>query len=383
MTTQTPLPFSLFIKTEGAKCNLDCSYCYYLNHQQQYDKGMALGTVEKLIKNHIRSQPNTHAPVDFIWHGGEPLLRGLQFYAQAVTYQQQFGQRRPIRNTIQTNGTLINNRWAEFFKKHQFMVGVSVDGPQIHNDIARVDKNGGSSFERTMRGIEHLKKYEVEFNTLTVVNNRTYKHGQAIYRFLKEHGSDYLQFQPCLDHELDRRSQYDWSLNGAQWGEFLCNVFDAWCEEDIGKVYVQFFENCLMILMGQPSQMCHHSATCGQQLMTEANGEVYSCDHFGYPSHKLGNLEDTPLQGMVSSKQQRSFGLEKQTSLCHQCNNCDFLGLCHGGCPKNRTLAAEPGKQLNQLCDGYRLFFRYALPRLLKMVTAMQQGYSPAFYRLF
>ena len=376
------IPYSLFIKAEGAKCNLDCSYCYYLQREHKQHSSMSEQTLEYIVKNHIQAQPKKNAQVDFIWHGGEPMLRGLPFYQKAVELQQKHRHQHHIRNTIQTNGTLINQRWATFFKQHKFMVGISIDGPSLQNDIARIDKQGKSSFERTMRGLQHLNDQQVEFNTLTVINNRTYRRGKAIYEFLRENGSSYLQFQPCIDHDLDRRSGYDWSLTGKQWGQFLCEVFDEWCREDIGSVYIQFFENCLMILMGYPSLMCHHSPTCGQQLMAEANGDIYSCDHFGYDDYKLGNACRIRLKALVGSKQQRKFGQDKLDTLSQQCQSCDFLPLCSGGCPKNRVTKTAEGEPINVLCEGYEMFFRYALPRMLKMTDAMRQGHSPAHYQL-
>ncbi len=376
-------PYSLFIKSVGAKCNLDCSYCYYLNNDSQHTLAMESNSVKRVIQNHIESQPINSPVVDFIWHGGEPMLRGLDFYQTALSYQKTLSGKKRIANTIQTNGTLINERWAKFFSKHNFMVGVSIDGPNLINDIGRIDQKGNSSFERTVRGIKHLAAQNVEFNTLSVINNRSYFHGKAIYQFLKDSGSRYMQFQPCIDHELDRRSDYDWSLSGEQWGRFLCDVFDEWCKEDITLIYVQFFENCLMQLMDYPSQMCHHAETCGQQLMMEANGDVFSCDHYGYQEYKLGNSETTSLKSMVNGVQQVEFGRNKRDSLSSQCLTCDFKPLCNGGCPKNRTDKTDNGEPISQLCDGYAMFYRYALPRMLKMVEAMKNGYSPKYYLLF
>ncbi|MGV2988305.1 anaerobic sulfatase maturase [Vibrio sp. E150_011] len=381
------LPYSLTIKPVGATCNLDCSYCYYLSNEGCRPSEMPSEMVDVVVKNHIESQPKKHTSVDFIWHGGEPMLRGRAFYQHAFEQQQRWAGDKTIVNTIQTNGTLINRQWALFFRDHNVMVGVSIDGPNLLNDMARIDKTGQSSFERTMAGISRLKEYDIEFNTLTVINRRTYQHGQKIYHFLKQAGSRYLQFQPCLDHELDRRSSVDWSLTGEQWGQFLCDVFDEWCKDDIGKVYVQFFENCLMILMGQPSQMCHHSAQCGQQLMMEANADVYSCDHYGYTKHRIGDGFNTPLQFLVTDTQQREFAEQKQATLSTHCRECDFLQLCQGGCPKYRIekVTDEKGEneqQHNVLCAGYQQFFRYALPRMLKMVDAMNSGYSPQYYSL-
>ncbi|MDR9826797.1 anaerobic sulfatase maturase [Vibrio sp. FNV 38] len=377
------LPYSLAIKPVGSKCNLDCSYCYYLNHNTGMKDPMSEERLDQVISAHIRAQPTYTRSVDFIWHGGEPMLRGLAFYKAAITKQQRYSNGKLISNTIQTNGTLINESWARFFKQQQFMVGISLDGPHLFNDIARIDLKGQSSFERTLRGMTILKQHQVEFNTLTVVNNRTFRHGAHIYRFLRDSGSRYLQFQPCIDHELDRRTNYNWSLSGEEWGTFLCEVFDQWCQQDIGLVYVQFFENCLMILLEQPSQMCHHAKTCGQQLMMESNGDVFSCDHYGYDEYQLGNIENTPLQQMINSDQQRQFGLDKHHALPTVCQACDFLPLCQGGCPKNRTGTTAQGETTNLLCEGYKMFFRHALPRLLKMTDAITQGYHPKFYTLF
>jgi len=381
----TSTPYGLFIKAESARCNLDCHYCYYLKNEDKSKPGMDAETLDKLVSNHIESQPPQIPVIDFIWHGGEPMMKGLAFYQTAIELQQAHQSTTPIQNTIQTNGTLINERWAAFFAQHNFMVGISIDGPQLINDIARIDKAGNSSFERTMRGIQHLKQQNVEFNTLTVINNKSYKHGKAIYRFLKENGSTYLQFQPCIDHEMDRRFDYDWTLTGKQWGEFLCNVFDEWAANDIGKVYVQFFENCLMILMGHQSQMCHHAETCGQQLMIESNGDVFSCDHYAYNNYKIGNINDNnaSLAQMVNSPEQILFGQNKHDSLNQKCFRCDFKPLCNGGCPKNRVDKINNGENHNVLCEGYEHFFKHALPTMLKMVDAMKQGYSPIHYPMF
>ncbi|MGB2078183.1 MAG: radical SAM protein, partial [Vibrio sp.] len=228
---QTSIPYSLFIKAESARCNLDCHYCYYLKQEDKAREGMAQSLAEKMVRDHILSQPENSPQVDFIWHGGEPMMRGLNFFKAVVAAQKKVATGQKIINTIQTNGTLINDKWAQFFAREHFMVGISIDGPHLINDIARIDKKGNSSFERTMRGIAHLKKFDVEFNTLTVINNKSYKQGAAIYQFLKQNGSGYMQFQPCIDHEMDRRFDYDWTLNGYQWGYFLCQVFDEWCKD--------------------------------------------------------------------------------------------------------------------------------------------------------
>lgn len=378
------LPYSLSIKPVGSVCNLDCGYCYYLERNTGCGSPMTTELLESVIEEHIQSQPKDATVVDFHWHGGEPLLRGKKFFHKAIELQNRYASDTSvIKNTIQTNGTLIDEAWAKFFKKHNIMLGISIDGPQLLNDLSRIDIKGDSSFKKTIQGLNHLREQGVVFNTLTVVNNRTYLHADTVYNFLKQSGSHYLQFQPCIDHELDRRSEYNWSLSGEQWGQFLCRIFDLWCEEDVCEVYVQFFENCLMILMGHPSQMCHHSKTCGQQLMLEADGSVYSCDHFGYSEYQLGNISQNTLMSMVNSTQQTSFGNAKYDNLNQECRRCDFVELCQGGCPKNRTDTSANGEKMNHLCEGYKVFFHYALPRLLQMVNAMKNGYSPRFYQLF
>ncbi|RKF19963.1 anaerobic sulfatase maturase [Alginatibacterium sediminis] len=383
----TQLPFSLIIKPVGSQCNLRCSYCYYINNDRQHK--MTIDVLSEMIAQHIQAQPEHTSYVDFIWHGGEPMMRGLSFYESVVSEQKKLKTNKKIKNTLQTNGTLITEAWATFFADNNFMIGISIDGPELVHNIGRIDKRGDSSYEKTIKGLALLNKYNVEFNTLTVINNRSFHRGKEIYRSKKEQGCTYLQFQPCIDHELDRISDHDWSLSGSQWGTFLCDVFDEWCIEDIGTTYVQFFENCLAILMDYPSQMCHHAPTCGQQLIAEANGEVFSCDHFAYQSHSLGQCTDpsdkeySSLKEMVNSSDQREFGENKRNQLAQQCLSCDFLPLCNGGCPKNRTLSTQHNEPLNSLCIGYKQFFHYALPRLLKMVDAMKNGYSPMCHQLF
>lgn len=394
---QSKLPFSLFFKPIGSQCNLDCRYCYYWNkHDVTVQRHIGRNILETAIKQHIDAQPDGDRPIEFIWHGGEPLLAGLAFYQTVVEIQSQHlsctsiqgSKKRSIQNTMQTNGSLITRQWAQFFADQHFMLGISIDGPKELHDISRIDKQGRSSFERTIRGIGHLKTAKVEFNTLSVINNQTYQCGRDIYQFLKLNGSGYMQFQPCLDHELDQRDERNWSLNGAQWGAFLSAVFDQWCKEDIGKVYVQFFENCLMILMGYPSQMCHHSLTCGQQLAMEKDGTVYSCDHYVYEDYTLGKIaavadDEAVLETMVNGATQRGFGQMKSDSLTVQCKQCDFLSLCQGGCPKYRTDLNREGQPHNVLCEGYQLFFKHALPTLIPMVSAMKKGYAPEYYVLF
>ena len=413
--TQAKLPFSLFFKPIGAQCNLNCRYCYYWNKpslagQSSEDELRSHGRIDSsilaaAIEQHIVAQPESNLPIEFIWHGGEPMLAGLGFYQNVIKVQARYlsqgktqqRKTRAIKNTLQTNGVLISPQWAKFFADNGFMLGVSVDGPQKIHDLSRNDKKGRSSFERTMNGIKLLKTHQVEFNTLSVINNQTYSHGKEIYQFLKDYGSGYMQFQPCLDHQLDQRDEQNWSLTGKQWGKFLCSVFDEWCREDIGKIYVQFFENCLMILMGYPSQMCHHSATCGQQLAMEKDGAVYSCDHYVYPENALGRIHHSDmdastndadlvtqtLESIVNSTKQRAFGQMKSQTLSEQCKQCDFILLCQGGCPKYRTMENQYRHPHNVLCDGYQQFFKHALPTLIPMVSAMKNGYSAEYYGLF
>ncbi|MGR5414155.1 anaerobic sulfatase maturase [Vibrio astriarenae] len=389
MSTSSPHPFHLLVKPVGSKCNLDCHYCYYLRKEERYQPGatmqMSEALLETYVKKYIDAQPEHIKFVDFSWQGGEPALRGLEFYEKAVELQNKYA--RPgmtVTNTFQSNGTLINEKWAAFFKKNNFLIGLSIDGDELNHNNGRPDIKGNDSYQRVLRGLELLKKHGVQFNTLTVVHNDNSHLGKQTYLKLKALGSSVIQFQPCVEHPLDRRGEKDWSLTPHQWGHFLCDVFDEWRKEDVGKVFVQFFENTLGILAGQPSQMCFHAETCGQQMMLEHDGSLYSCDHYSYDDYKVGDIDVVDLGAVASSQTQIDFGMNKWKSLPKQCLECHFRPMCNGGCPKERTAMTadlEPG--LHHLCSGYKKFFMHSMPYFAAMLEAIKQGHPASVYPMF
>ncbi|WP_261884464.1 anaerobic sulfatase maturase [Vibrio pomeroyi] len=389
MTMTSPHPFHLLVKPVGSKCNLDCHYCYYLRKEERYQSGatmqMSDALLETYVQQYIAAQPKHIKFVDFSWQGGEPALRGLEFYERAVELQKKYARSgMTISNTFQSNGTLINEKWAKFFKKNNFLIGLSIDGDELNHDLGRPDVKGNGSYSRVLRGLSKLQKHKVQFNTLTVVHNDNAHLGKQTYQTLKKLGSNVIQFQPCVEHSLDRRGEKDWSLTPHQWGHFLCDVFDEWRKEDVGKVHIQFFENTLGILAGQPSQMCFHSETCGQQMMLEHDGSIYSCDHYSYENHKVGDIESVDLGALASSSKQVEFGLNKWKSLPKRCRECDFRPMCNGGCPKERTsLTADLEPGLNHLCFGYKKFFVHAMPYFAAMLEAIKLGHPAAVYPMF
>ncbi|MGL6314265.1 anaerobic sulfatase maturase [Vibrio sp. WXL103] len=392
MTQRSPHPFHLIVKPVGAKCNLDCNYCYYLNKAERYEPGatmlMSDELLEKYTRDYISAQPADARHIEFSWQGGEPTLRGIEFFEKAVALQNNYlPENMTCTNNFQTNGTLINDRWASFFKQHNFLVGISIDGDEDNHGPTRPNLNGTSSHGAALRGLKALKAHNVMFNTLSVVHSDNAGKGKQTYQYLKGLGSSVMQFQPCVEDPVDRRGDKDWSLTAAQWGNFLCDVFDEWKKADVGKVHVQLFENILLILAGQQSQMCFHSPVCGQQLMLEHDGSLYSCDHFSYDHYRIGHLDKedaAPLGAMVSDKRQIKFGTDKWSDLPTQCRQCPYLALCNGGCPKHRTAyTADLEPNLNQLCSGYKQFFIYAMPYFAAMLNALNQGHSAAMYPLF
>ncbi|MGF1696049.1 anaerobic sulfatase maturase [Vibrio lamellibrachiae] len=399
MTTQSTHPYHLIVKPVGAKCNLDCNYCYYLRKEERYEPNATMQMSEALLetytKQYIESQPQQAKHIEFSWQGGEPTLRGLDFFKKAIELQKKYA--RPgmtISNNFQTNGTLINDRWAAFFKENNFLIGISIDGSEKNHNSTRPDIKGNDSLHLTIRGLEALKKYGVAFNTLSVVHNENAHLAKDTYQELKALGSTVIQFQPCVEHPSDQRSAKDWSLTPQQWGHFLCDVFDEWKKEDVGKIHIQFFENTLGVLAGQPSQMCFHSELCGQQMMLEHDGSLYSCDHYSYDEYQVGHMnpaniesnliDSIDLGAIACSDRQKEFGTNKWTSLPQQCRKCHFRPFCNGGCPKDRTaITADLESGLNHLCVGYKQFFLYSMPYFGAMLEAIQQGHSAAMYPIF
>ncbi|WP_436412619.1 anaerobic sulfatase-maturation protein [Petrimonas sp.] len=398
MSTFAPFakPLYVMLKPVGSRCNLDCDYCYYLEkanlYSQKKNHVMSEELLEKFIKEYIESQ--TMPQVMFTWHGGETLMRPLSFYKKAVELQKKYAGGRQIDNSIQTNGTLLNDDWCRFFKEHNFLVGISIDGPQEFHDEYRRDKMGRPSFHKVMRGIELLKKHGVDYNCMAVVNDYNADFPLEFYQFFKTIGSSFIQFTPIVERirktgsplklataeEKDDETELaPFSVSPEKWGSFLCAIFDAWVKEDVGKVFVQIFDSTLANWVGEQPGVCTMAKTCGHAGVMEFNGDVYSCDHFVFPEYRLGNIYTKPLASMMYSDEQLKFGNDKFDKLPQQCRECDFLFACYGECPKNRFVRDKYGNPgLNYLCKGYYKFFNHVAPYMDFMKQELMAKRPPA-----
>lgn len=388
-------PLYLLAKPAGSRCNLACKYCYYLEKAKLYADSptevMSDELLEKFIHDYIAAQ--TMPQVLFTWHGGETLMRPLSFYRKVIELQRKHAHGHVIDNCIQTNGTLLTDEWCEFFRQEDWLVGVSVDGPQEFHDEYRRNKGGKPSFRQVMRGIDLLNKHGVEWNALAVVNDFNADYPLDFYRFFKEIGCRYLQFTPIVERiephadgrmlasvdEGGKGGLADFSVTPEQWGNFLCTLFDEWVRNDVGEIFVQLFDSTLANWMGQQPGICTLAKTCGHAGAIEWNGDVYACDHFVFPAYKLGNIRTDTLAGMMYSERQRAFGQAKRAALPRQCKECLYLFACNGECPKNRfchTADGEPG--LNYLCKGYHKFFAHAAPYMDWMKQQLLHKQPPA-----
>ena len=388
-------PLYVMVKSVGSVCNLSCDYCYYLEKSKLYKEAknhvMSEELLEKFIDEYINSQ--TMPQVLFTWHGGEPLMRPVSFYKKAVELQKKYARGRTIDNSIQTNGTLITDEWCRFFKENNFLVGVSIDGPQEFHDEYRKNRQGQPSFAKVMKGIELLKKHGVEYNAMAVVNDFNADYPLDFYHFFKEIDCHYIQFTPIVERisqradglslsspiQNEKAELTDFSVSPEQWGNFLCAIFDEWVREDVGNYYIQLFDSTLANWIGEQPGVCSMAKNCGHAGVMEYNGDVYSCDHFVFPEYKLGNLYSNTLVEMMYSDKQTKFGEAKSKTLPTQCKECEFLFACNGECPKNRftfTETGEPG--LNYLCKGYHKFFKHIAPYMDFMKKELMNERPPA-----
>lgn len=397
MNTFAPFARPLYIMTKpvGAICNLACDYCYYLEKSKLYQESpkhiMSDELLEKFIKEYIESQ--TMPQVLFTWHGGETLMRPLSFYQKAMELQRKYARGRTIDNCIQTNGTLLNDEWCRFFHDNNWLVGVSIDGPQEFHDEYRKNKQGKPSFMKVMQGINLLNKHRVEWNALAVVNDFNADYPLDFYHFFKEIGCRYIQFTPIVERifrhddgrhlaaveEGDNEKLADFSVTPEQWGNFLCTIFDEWVKNDVGEYFIQLFDATLANWVGEQPGVCSLAKTCGHAGVMEFNGDVYSCDHFVFPQYKLGNVYSKTLVEMMYSDKQQQFGRNKFDSLPSQCKECQYLFACNGECPKNRfckTASGEPG--LNYLCKGYYQYFDHVAPYMDFMKKELLAERAPA-----
>ncbi|MBQ8501304.1 MAG: anaerobic sulfatase-maturation protein [Bacteroides sp.] len=397
MSTYLPFAKPLYVMTKpvGAVCNLACEYCYYLEkahlYKEQKNHVMSDALLEKFVKEYIESQ--TMPQVLFTWHGGETLMRPLSFYKRAIELQQRYAAGRKIDNCIQTNGTLLTDEWCDFFRRNNWLVGVSIDGPQEFHDEYRRNKQGRPSFQKVMQGIRLLKKHGVEWNAMAVVNDYNADYPLEFYRFFKDLECRYIQFTPIVERllphadgrhiaspqEESAKGVADFSVSPEQWGNFLCTLFDEWVRHDVGRYFIQLFDSTLANWMGQQPGVCSLARTCGHAGVMEWNGDVYSCDHFVFPEYKLGNIYNRTLVEMMYSKRQEEFGQMKLQALPRQCRECSYLFACNGECPKNRfchTADGEPG--LNYLCRGYHRFFEHVTPYMDFMKKELLNQRPPA-----
>lgn len=396
MSTIAPFsrPMYVMLKPAGSLCNLRCKYCYYLEKNELYkDSRNHIITdelLEKFIKEYIEAQ--TMPEVLFTWHGGETLMRPVSFYKKALELQRVYGRGRRIDNCIQTNGTLITDEWCQFFKENNFLVGVSIDGPQEFHDEYRKTATGKPTFRQVMKGINLLNKHGVEWNALAVVNDFNADYPLDFYHFFKEIGCHYIQFTPIVERIINRADgltlapgmqeggrMADFSVTAEQWGDFLCAIFDEWVHHDVGNYYIQLFDATLANWVGQAPGICTMARECGHAGVMEFNGDVYSCDHFVYPEHKLGNLHSQTIYEMMNSPKQKEFSKMKHLMLPQQCKECNFLFACHGECPKNRFVKDKYGNPgLNYLCSGYHKFFTHVAPYMDFMKNELDHHRAPA-----
>ena len=391
------IAYNIMVKPVGAKCNLNCKYCYYLEKANLYKSGntsiMQESVLEEFIKQYIQSQ--TAPVISFVWQGGEPMLAGLNFFQAAIEYQKYYAAGRRIINSFQTNGTLINEKWCKFFKQHNFLIGISIDGPEEIHDYYRCYIHGAKSWHKVMKGLKLLQDHKVEFNTLTVINNHNAKYPLEVYSFLKSTGSNYHQYIPIVEQEAVDENQYplklvppgykgktritDWSVNPEQFGDFYIKIFDQWVKNDVGSVFVQMFDVMLANWISGPCGLCIFDKTCGNAAVIEYNGDLYSCDHYVYPENLLGNILNEPLLEMMLSKNQQNFGKNKRNALPDFCLNCDYLNICNGECPKNRiSLTQESNKGLNYLCAGLKQLFKHVSPYMNFMANELSNKRAPA-----
>lgn len=373
----TPRAFHVMTKPIGPICNLDCEYCFYLDKEKLYPETRSFRMDDEVLENYVKQYIEAQEvnEVTFAWQGGEPTLMGVDFFRQAIRYQQKY--RRPgmqIQNSFQTNATLLDDEWGEFFKRNKFLIGVSIDGPPEIHDKYRYDKRGRPSSEQVIRGLRVLQQYNVDYNILCVVNKHNAEYPKEVYDYFKELGAEFMQFIPAVEN-FGGKNVSPRSVTARQYGKFLCAIFDEWVVKDIGRIFVQIFDVALEAWLGYNPSLCVFNETCGDALAIEHNGDLYSCDHFVTPDYHVGNIAEQTIAEMVDSTFQRKFGTDKQDTLPEYCRSCEVKFVCNGGCPKNRFIKTPTGEDgLNYLCAGYKQFFNHIDEPMKMMAAALQAG---------
>ncbi|MCX6303306.1 MAG: anaerobic sulfatase-maturation protein [Bacteroidia bacterium] len=391
-----PAAFHIMLKPAGPACNLNCTYCYYLEKKNLFPGKSEFRMSDDLLENFTKQYIEAHeAPlVTFTWQGGEPTLMGLEFFKKATEYQKKFAGEKQIENAFQTNGTKLNDDWCKFFTDNNILVGISIDGEEHNHNHYRQTSTGGSTFSRVMKGIELLHKHKVEFNTLSTVNDYNVHYASETFRFLKKIGSGFMQFLPVVERIRKDRQENSltlvapvhgeadvtqWSVGATEFGRFLITIFDEWVRNDVARYYVQIFDTALANYVGSNPGLCVFADTCGDAMVMEHNGDLYSCDHFVYPEYLLGNISKTPMAELVKSQNQFDFGINKRNKLPRYCLKCAVQYACHGECPKHRFILTPDGKPgLNYLCEGYKMFFKHVEPYMEYMAKELNNKRPPA-----
>lgn len=393
----------IIAKPMGPLCNMACEYCFYLEKRALFGTKKNYRMSEKVltnfIKQYIANQPTPM--VEFVWQGGEPTLAGIGFFKRVIELQGSFAGRKIVTNCLQTNGTLLTEDWCKFLKKNNFMVGISLDGPEeVHNRYRR-DRQGNGTFDKVMRGLRLLQKHEVQYNVMACVGRSTASHPLEVYRFFREAKVEFIQFSPIVERlpmvgsnglglhlagsvvSMNEESQTEvvpCSVAPEDYGDFLISIYEEWVRNDVGKIFVMNFEWALNAWIGNPSPVCIHAEECGRSVVVEHNGDVYACDHCVYPEYKLGNISSDRILRMIEKSLGTGFGRLKKTALPNFCRECEVLAVCRGGCPKHRfTMTYDNEFGLNYLCPGYKKFFQYIRKYLRAMATLLENG-LPASY---
>ncbi|MFI8748208.1 anaerobic sulfatase maturase [Pseudomonas sp. NPDC077186] len=401
MSDLQPQGLHLMAKPVGPICNLDCDYCFYLEKERLHPAGNRFRMSDEVLRAYVQRYiaAQRSAEVEFTWQGGEPTLLGLEFFQRAMDYQRQFAGGKRIRNTLQTNGTLLDDAWCAFLAREGFTVGISLDGPRQLHDLHRPDKRGRSSFDDVMRGLALLQQHAVPYNVLVTVTRETTQQPLEVYRFLKEAGVRHIQFNPVVERapslpDAARGQQFATppelrlrdvqattatvtaqSVEAEAYGEFLNAIFDEWVRQDVGSVHVMNFEWALAAWCQLPPSVCLFAPRCGKAAIVEHDGSLYSCDHYMYPEYRLGDIRQQDPAELLASPAQQAFGAAKEETLPDYCRSCDYLFACHGECPKNRFIDTPDGKPgLNYLCAGYQRYFRHLTPYLNAMAKLVAHG---------
>jgi uncharacterized protein len=379
----TPRAFHVMAKPTGSACNLNCEYCFFLKKERLYP-GSDFRMPDEVHEAYIRQLLEAHQTpeVTIAWQGGEPTLMGLDFFRRSMELQKKYRKPRTrIENTFQTNGILLDEEWCRFFHDDNFLIGLSMDGPNHLHDFYRKDKGGHGTFDRVMKAAHLLQEHKVEFNILCTVNSKNADRPLDVYRFFRDKlGAQYIQFIPVVERENENGFQVGnkvtaRSVRPNQWGRFLIEIFDKWVREDVGRMFVLNFDGALAGWLGRAGTVCIFGPTCGLGMALEHNGDLYSCDHFVEPNHYLGNILKTPMINLVASEKQRKFGQEKRDMLPRYCQECEVLHICNGECPKNRFLPTPDGEAgLNYLCEGYKAFFKHADKPMRIMAELLRRG---------